>query len=229
MNIWGLCGLAGSGKDTAADFLVKNNGFVKVAFADPLKRICKDVFEFSDEQLWGSSEKRNAPDERYLRTVTDEKGYQFSEPLTPRFALQQLGTEWGRNCYPNIWAEYAVRVAQQLLESTFEDCPKKGYHPLYYSAKDGLWQGHNVRQVQGVVISDVRFLNEIRIIKKAGGKVFRLLRGQGLDGAAGQHRSEQELQSIPLDEFDGIIDNREWPLEQLERRMTQLVEEYIGC
>ena len=60
--IVGITGLAGSGKDTAADFLVKNHGFVKVALADVLKRACKEFFAFTDEQLWGPSEKRNAID-----------------------------------------------------------------------------------------------------------------------------------------------------------------------
>lgn len=31
--------------------------------------------------------------------------------LTPRFALQQLGTAWGRTCYPNVWVELAIRNA----------------------------------------------------------------------------------------------------------------------
>ncbi len=56
--IIGICGNAGVGKDTTADFLVKTNGFVKVSLADPMKRICQAVYGFSNEQLWGPSEKR---------------------------------------------------------------------------------------------------------------------------------------------------------------------------
>jgi len=47
--IIGVAGNAGSGKDTVADHLVKHHGFVKVALADPLKRICREVFDFSEE------------------------------------------------------------------------------------------------------------------------------------------------------------------------------------
>ena len=115
--IIGLLGVAGSGKDTVADIFVRDHNFVKVAFADPLKRICKDVFAFTDEQLWGPSEKRNAPDERYLRRKIENEFLDHigDEYLTPRFALQQLGSEWGRNCYPNVWVDYALRVAKTLL------------------------------------------------------------------------------------------------------------------
>lgn len=95
----GIAGLAGSGKDTVANMLVERFAFTKVSLADPLKRICKDVFDFTDEQLWGPSEHRNAPDARW-------------DGLTPRYALQQLGTEWGRRMHPDVWVRYMIRSAQ---------------------------------------------------------------------------------------------------------------------
>lgn len=64
-KIIGIMGKAGSGKDTVADFLVFNCGFVKMSLADEMKRFTKKVFGFSDEQLWGPSRYRNAVDERY--------------------------------------------------------------------------------------------------------------------------------------------------------------------
>ena len=56
MKLLGICGKAGSGKDTAAAYLIEKHGFVKLAFADPLKRFAKGVFGFTSEQLWGPSE-----------------------------------------------------------------------------------------------------------------------------------------------------------------------------
>lgn len=96
-------GRAGSGKDTFADmlqqfFLAAYLPVFKMALADPLKRVCKEVFDFTDEQLWGPSHKRNEPDVRYLR-----KGPDGEEYLTPRVALQLCGTEFGRACCPDIW------------------------------------------------------------------------------------------------------------------------------
>jgi hypothetical protein len=78
-----------------------------------------------------------------------------------------------------------------------------------------------VKPKTDVVISDVRFKNEIDAIKGAGGKVIRMLRGKGLEGAAGQHGSETEQASIPLDYFDLLVDNRTWTLEQLEKFMRE--------
>lgn len=67
LKIVALSGYSGSGKDTAADGLVARCGGVKVALADPVKRIAQEVYNFSWEQLWGPSENREIPDLRYPR------------------------------------------------------------------------------------------------------------------------------------------------------------------
>ena len=212
-NILGLCGFAGSGKDTTADFLIQHHGFIRIALADPLKRICRDVFGFTDDQLWGPSASRNAPDLRYLRSdPTLDAELQF---LTPRFALQTLGTEWGRACYPDVWIDYALRAARQVLEEDFR-----------YDPKCGAW-GIDGR-TKGVVISDVRFLNEVQAIRSAGGRVWLITRtGAGLEGTAAQHRSEQEMNEIPRGLFECSILN-EGTLEDLRSAVDYFVSATKG-
>lgn len=249
--IVGLSGLAGSGKDFIADLLVKNHGFVKVALADPLKRICQDVFDFSDEQLWGPSEKRNQPDKRYFtgRVKTEIVDYEdarclcyldkavkndYSEPteeemleyrkiyLTPRFALQFLGTEWGRNCYPQVWVDYTLRIAKKLLAND-------NHH---YDPKHGLWQEdlgwhqNSDHKPNGVVISDVRFANEMVAIRAEGGKVVRIIsdRATTLRGTAALHASEREQQEIPNSSFDYILHNRT-DLESLADELSKMLRD----
>ena len=209
--ILGISGLAGSGKDTFARFLVEDHKFVVVSLADPLKRICRDVFDFSDEQLWGPSEKRNEPDLRYPRAkchgcqTCEFRCDHYLGYLTPRYALQQLGTEWGRDCYGNVWVEYALRVAATL---------RQGNH--LYNPKDGLFRSH--LSVQHVAIPDVRFRNEIDGIRQAGGKLVRIRRpGAGLSGAAAVHASEAEQASIPDVVFDLVIENN-GTLEELRAK-----------
>lgn len=239
--IVGFAGLAGSGKDTSSDILVRKHNFVKVALADPLKRICKEVFDFTDDQLWGPSASRNAPDARYVRMKRGALGTTYqghdlpctpSPPedsyLTPRFALQRLGTEWGRDCYGNLWIDYALRVAKALLSDPDYD--------YLYTAKEGLHDrqprspgcSHTPSHVtvkrpySGVAISDVRFKNEIDAIHAAGGMIIRMTRGEGLAGVAGEHRSETEQQGLDDELFDITIDNRDWSLEQLESYLDQI-------
>jgi hypothetical protein len=60
-----ICGGAGDGKDTVAAYITKHCNSVAIAQADPMKRFAATVFGFSEHQLWGPSEARNAPDERF--------------------------------------------------------------------------------------------------------------------------------------------------------------------
>lgn len=237
--IFGISGKAGSGKDTVADLLVKEFGFVKVGLADPLKRICKEVFDFSDEQLWGPSEKRNEPDPRYRRKpalakrlgelivediqdLTDQEVFQVVDGvyLTPRYALQQLGTEWGRNCFDNVWVNYAIRVANALEKNQI----------LYSTTRGPLWGkgGSNIKAPAGVVIPDVRFKNEVDGLKRAGAVLIRVKRpNAGLEGAAATHASEAEQDGIPDDAFDIILDNS-GDLIELHLKVKQIMRMLKG-
>lgn len=194
----GISGVASSGKDATADFFVKEFGFTRMSLADPLKQICRNVYAFTDQQLWGPSQFRNAEDSRYPRPN--------GTCLSPREALQTLGTEWGRNCYPNTWAELCVRTAQTLLtEPGYQYDQKQG---LYYQDELGGTTAGNTVTVKGVVIPDCRFRNELTAIKAVGGKVLRIVRpGAGLSGGRELHPSETEQASIPDAEFDLVIQN----------------------
>jgi len=127
--------------------------------------------------------------------------------LTPREALQKLGTEWGRECYPNTWVDLAIRTAEGLLH--FADArydQKRGFHVVAGAERD-----RDIivdERVRGVAIPDVRFRNEMAAIRAAGGKVIRVFRpGAGLEGAGGLHISEREQAGIPDTDFDLVIQN----------------------
>lgn len=252
--IVGISGLAGSGKDTCADFLVRNHDFVKVSFADPMKRICMDVYGFSFDQLWGPSSERNKPDARLPRKHSwrpnlDENRWvcvccnvacrhpDLDESpcyLTPRFALQQLGSEWGRVCREDTWVEYALNVARRIEEGDCIYAPERGLatRPAGASSvfKGGILKmtvnrRESVFNIPGcdVVIPDVRFENEIAGLIAKGAKLIRVVRtGAGLDGAAGAHRSEKEQGGIPDDRFDLVIEN-DGTLKDLEDAITAAV------
>lgn len=185
--IIGVCGKSKSGKDTVADFLVERYGFVKVAFSDPMKRFLADVLDMSIADLWGPSELRNFPDPRYVR----EDG----EPLSPRHALQQLGTEWGRRCCPDMWVNYAIKIAKALTAPA--PATRGGF--VYRQTQGLVWTELDYRAdpVPGVVIPDVRFPNEAAALTAAGGLVFKVTRpGEGLTGDAARHESEQNQDDI---------------------------------
>jgi hypothetical protein len=189
--IIGILGHSCSGKDTAADYLVRSFSFTKISLADPLKRICKEVYDFSDQQLWGPSECRNAPDKRY--PLPNGKGY-----LTPRMALQTLGTEWGRSLYEHTWTDLAIQAAKEVYSGRYTYVQTRGLVEV---------QGLSMRQDMSV-IPDCRFASEIERIKAAGGVILRLYR-QGkcgnIDGGIPQHPSEEEQKEIPDDKVDYVL------------------------
>ncbi len=74
-----LLARAGHGKTTAANYLKEKYGARIVSLATPLKKIAKVVMEFSDRQLYGTQEEKEAIDPRY--------------GMSCRKFLQRLGTE----------------------------------------------------------------------------------------------------------------------------------------
>ena len=201
----GFVGQSGVGKDTAGGFLVKNHHFVALAFADALKRSVRDIFNFTDEQVWGSE--RNAVDHRYTR---DD-----GQPLVPRYALQHVGTEGYRHLHPGIWAEVALRVAKKLLDNN-----------NVYSAAHGPLNGLTVQTpYNGAVITDVRFKNELKAIRDAGGSLVLLRRASAI---VSSHASEQELVDVPLSYYDYVIDNRELSLGELEAEVSKMYYQLRG-
>jgi hypothetical protein len=200
--IIGLAGQARVGKDTFADHIVKNYRFIRVGLADPMKRFCREIFSFSDEQLYGGM--RDHGDIRYQRNSREvgsdpELKIVMHDLLTPRYALQTLGTEWGRNCYEDVWIEYGIRIAKELNQT--------GY--CTYTEKEGLVE-HEKDQglIGGVVFSDLRFKNEFEAVRKAGGILIRIKR-EGYEGGVGiaGHASEAEQKEVSDSYFDYVIEN----------------------
>lgn len=107
MNIVGISGQAGSGKDTVADCFV-DNGYTKVSLADPMKRLAYNVFDFSEEQLWGPSERRNAEDIRYYKDSLDW--------AIARASLQIIGPDWLRQLLPEATIEHRVIMFDSLKQ-----------------------------------------------------------------------------------------------------------------
>ncbi len=100
--ILGMTGKARSGKDTVADLLVKEYGFVRVGWADLLKKgIC----------IWHGWDDRHAYGD--LKEVIDEYfGY------SPREAFQGIGTDLMRDQWmSDFWTRCALRHINTLLDA----------------------------------------------------------------------------------------------------------------
>jgi hypothetical protein len=147
VQIVGLVGFAGAGKDSVANTLVENYGYVRDSFASPLKDATSAIFGWSRELLEGdtaeSREFRETPDMFWSNKLG-------IPDLTPRKALQILGTDVIRdNFHENIWMssiEYRIRT-------------------------------QHMNSGKKIVITDARFPNELKLIHNLGGKIVRVSRG----------------------------------------------------
>ena len=101
--IIGISGVAGSGKDTAADYLVSEYGFTKVSFAAILKNMLS---------VAGLPEPSNRDDKE-----KNVAGFSF----TWREAAQRLGTEWGRGLDENIWVKMTMNSLEPSKDYVISD------------------------------------------------------------------------------------------------------------
>jgi hypothetical protein len=104
VKLIGFCGLKRAGKDTCADYLVSKMGFNKISFADPIKDVCKILFNFNDDQLYGNSK-------------------EIIDPvwgISPRNTFQFIGTDLFRNnidkLIPGMEKDFWIKVLQHKLD-----------------------------------------------------------------------------------------------------------------
>jgi hypothetical protein len=97
-----FCGYKGSGKDTAAEVLLDLYDYKRVAFADPIRMIGREIFGFTDEEM----------SDRILKEKeVDRWPYQ-----SPRKNAQLVGTEMFRSFYPDVWIQCADRFVEHAYE-----------------------------------------------------------------------------------------------------------------
>jgi hypothetical protein len=141
--IIGFVGFIGSGKDTAADYLVNFHGYRRDSFANTLKDAVACVFGWDRVLLEGRTKEAR----EWREQVDTWWATRLNMPnLTPRLMLQLWGTEVCRNGFhDDIW----IASLENKMRKTTDN----------------------------IVISDVRFPNEIKAIHNADGIVVRIKRG----------------------------------------------------
>jgi hypothetical protein len=130
-TIIAFTGLAGTGKSTAAAHLADNRGFVRVRFAGPLKAMMA-VLGCTEREIDGDLK---------------ETPCELLGGKTPRYAMQTLGTEWGRDL---IASDLWIRAWNSALSQVPVGVP--------------------------VVVDDCRFPNEAAAVTAAGGILVNVQR-----------------------------------------------------
>lgn len=105
-TVVGLAGKAGCGKSVAAEVFTQK-GYTPIKFAGPLKAMLRAFYKevgASDDLI-----------ERKMEGDLKEQPCEYLGGKTPRYAMQTLGTEWGRDLIePDLWTNaWKARVASE--------------------------------------------------------------------------------------------------------------------
>ena len=97
IHLIGLAGFAGVGKDTVAAVLARDHGYRRYALADPLREGLAVMLGL-DREVFEDRTRKEAPIDWLGRS--------------PRYLMQTLGTEWGRDL---VAADLWLRVAERRI------------------------------------------------------------------------------------------------------------------
>ena len=171
-------GKEGSGKTFCADFLCSRHGYVKIKMATPIKEMIRTL-GLNDNHIEG-----------HLKDVPCD----ILDGRTPRWAMQSLGTEWGRSLISeNLWLNRWAEIVQQ-----------------------------NLTMNSSVVVDDTRFPNELKRVRELNGVIIGLKRNAtNEDSHSSSFDSWDELDADFIIDNDESWD--EFKLEMKMRSiMTQL-------
>jgi hypothetical protein len=178
-TVIGLAGPINCGKDTVGQLLAKHCQAHTMAFADPLRDEIVDAFCIEKVFLTRRETKERSMDALSLARCTDQAFVdrmvvafhriqectlqQFlTAPRSPRQIMRWWGTDYRRAGSKGYWVNKAAQHIQWL---------------------------HTGRNARLVVITDVRFQDEVEMIHGIDGEIWQITR-PGHEAATGEHVSE---------------------------------------
>jgi len=193
--IIGICGFIGSGKDTAADYLVNVHGFRRESFANSLKDAVAQVFGWDRTMLEG----RTTQAREWREQVDTWWADRLNMPnLTPRWVLQYWGTEvCRRSFHDDIWiASLENKLRNSKDDIVISDCRFPN-------------EIQSIKAAGGIVV---------RIVRGPEPDWYEaaLSANRGPDGNATWSLSRQQLEKLKIHpsetawigtKFDAVLDN----------------------
>jgi hypothetical protein len=175
MHIIGLTGRAGAGKDAVLQLLQERRfGIARAAFADALKNEAAAMFGV-DRSLFDARDLKDVPHQALASTRCNDPGFvrylgslTWFPELKPRTVMQELG-DYRKVTDPDYWVR---RLDPAAASARTIGC-------------------------RALVITDVRYLNEVEWLRRNGGVLWRVER-PGLRAISG-HSSETALLDVPAD------------------------------
>lgn len=234
MKILGISGDKGSGKNTAANFILGvnlvNYGVIRGSFKlnERGQIVISDIF--GDDNINGVLNQDYYMNDETLNWWASNvwpliKLYSFADPLK-RLCIDILnlshaqcyGTEDQKNTetqfeWQNMLGNFSqtgTMTAREVLQYIGTEVFRRIYNNVWV---DTTIRQMQIEQPEMAIVTDVRFPNEVEGIQKNGGKVIRLTRSPYKKDS---HNSEIALSKryFNWENFDAIIDNHEMSITE---------------
>ena len=143
-----------TGKDTMANLLTNHYGFNKVAFADPIKDICKILFGWDKDFL-----------------ESDDKDRECDLGVVPRDMMKWIGTDIFQYQIYERFPELKIKQKCMWVNAVKNQITNnKTIVSTEFIKKNDMYV-NDVKNIKfnGTVVSDVRFIHEAEFIKENGG------------------------------------------------------------
>ena len=217
----GIGGNKGSGKNTAAN-TQKFSYLEKIAYADSIKDICSSSFDIDIKYFTNEILKNKLFDSEFIvkehhiiKFMYIINNYIIKEDIilniynglinkhfeSPRFMMQYIGTN----------------IIRKYISDTFFTDIIKSY------ITNGLHDSINFCENGGIIVTDMRFQNERKLIKDFGG-ITVLIKKYNKNQDEDLHISEQSLGSES--EYDIVIENN-GTIEELHENLYTMIQNYL--
>jgi hypothetical protein len=217
--ILGISGKALVGKDTIADYIISSHGWDrKIGFASNLKSACMEIFDLSEFQVYSQ----------------EGKSSRLEEPVLVHFADIENIISWMRKTHKSIsildrpavdvrrWVGKILSTPREVLQFVGTEV-MRFYVEDYHTSVVFL----EIREKENVIITDVRFPNEVNGVLNKNGVVVRIERPITLRERKGIVLDSNHLSETSLDIgycFDYVIQNNSETLSGLYTKVDRMLE-----
>lgn len=179
-------------------------------FADSLKEILVTLFNVPPECVYGTDEQKNM--------VLEHLRWENMPGVMPKdFQMGCVDWQSYSNHFSTDEPKEGPMTAREFMQFFGTEVMRKIYGPV--------WINNCLTRIKSdsppiAIIGDCRFVDEIKAVQNAGGKVFRLTRS--IEDS--DHQSEVDADSY--DSFDGIIDNQGMTIEESTETFLNMLVDY---
>lgn len=223
--ILGCSGKQGSGKDTLANFLIRNSSELfgedatvkKYYFAQGLKDLLTDFLNIPKELVWGTDDDKNKATHilwenlpHYQELENEERIRLFNDSMYPGASttIEEFEAELARR------RPKGAMTVRQVLEHVGTEIFRRMYPRVWIERCLNTIRKESPTLA---VIADLRFPDEADAIREAGGKLIRLTR---TTERAAQNTHASNVALDDYGSFDAYINNAHFNIDETNNRLV---------